>query len=91
MEILKPPEFRQISQIKKAGAELVKSARNPPEIGNQPEIFFARKTTFKSARIVQIWRRKPPSGNAVLFQRVCLSVRLLLEHEKTLFLSCPAR
>jgi hypothetical protein len=43
---------------------LVKYARNPPEIGNLPEILFARQTTFKSARIVEIWLRKPPSGNA---------------------------
>jgi hypothetical protein len=29
---------------------LVKSARNPPEIGSLPEIFFTRQTTFKSAK-----------------------------------------
>jgi hypothetical protein len=39
-------------------SELVKSATNPPEIKNPPEIFFARQTTFKSARIVQIWQKK---------------------------------
>jgi hypothetical protein len=41
---------------------------NPPQIRHKsahlPKIFFARQTTFKSARIVQIWRRKLPSGNA---------------------------
>jgi hypothetical protein len=61
IETQKPPE--SASQIQK-NTKLVKSARNPPEIGSPPEIFFARQTTFKSARIVQIWRRKPPSGNA---------------------------
>jgi hypothetical protein len=52
---------------------LVKSARNPPEIGSPPEIFFACQTTFKSARIFQIWRRKPPSGNAA-FLLVILAI-----------------
>jgi hypothetical protein len=48
-ETPKPPESaRQIHNHTK----LVKSARNPPEIGSPPEIFFARQTTFKSARIV---------------------------------------
>jgi hypothetical protein len=37
---------------KQTHAKLVKSARNPPEIGSHPEIFFARQTTFKSARIL---------------------------------------
>jgi hypothetical protein len=65
-----PPD---LPDKKKVGAELIKSARNPPEIGNPSEIFFARQTnykikiiilTFKSARIVQIWQRKSPSDNA---------------------------
>jgi hypothetical protein len=66
-------EFRQICQTKNkktACVGLVKSARNPAEIRNPPEIFFARQTTFKSAKIVQIWQRKLPSGNAAL----CLSL-----------------
>jgi hypothetical protein len=37
-----------------------KSARN----WEPARIFFARQMTFKSSRIFQIWRRKPPSGNA---------------------------
>jgi hypothetical protein len=59
----KPPES---ARQKQNHTKLVKSARNPPEIRSPPEIFFARQTTFKSARIVQIWRRKPLSGNAGL-------------------------
>jgi hypothetical protein len=56
--------FLQFSDKKNTFAELVKSATNPPEIKNPAEIFFARQTTFKSARIVQIWRKKLPSGSA---------------------------
>jgi hypothetical protein len=63
-ETPKPPES---ARKKQTHAKLVKSARNPPEIGIPPEIIFACQTTFKSARIFQIWRRKPPSGNAVFF------------------------
>jgi hypothetical protein len=46
----KPPET---ARQKQNYTKLVKSARNPPEIGSQPEIFFARQMTFKSARIRQ--------------------------------------
>jgi hypothetical protein len=38
--------------------------------------FFARQMTFKSARILQIRRRKPPSGNAWLFKTGLPSKRL---------------
>jgi hypothetical protein len=44
--------------------EPVQNWSNPPEIGSPPEIFFSRQTTFKSARIFEIWWRKPPFGNA---------------------------
>jgi hypothetical protein len=60
------PKTARSASKKQTHAKLVKSARNPPEIRSPPEIYFARQTTFKSARILQIWRRKPPSGNAVL-------------------------
>jgi hypothetical protein len=60
----KPPESARSARQKQTHTKFVKSARNLPEIGSLPEIFFARQTTFKSARILQIWRRKPPSGNA---------------------------
>jgi hypothetical protein len=63
IETQKSPEFRQICQTKN---KPVQNWSNPPEIGNPPEIKNSRQTTFKSARIVQIWWRKPPSGNAVL-------------------------
>jgi hypothetical protein len=66
LETPKPPESARYARQKQIHAKLVKSARNPPEIGSLPEIIFARQTTFKSARIFQIWRRKPPSGNAGL-------------------------
>jgi hypothetical protein len=62
-ETPKPPES---ARQKQTHAKLVKSARNPPEIGSPPEIFLACQTTFKSARIFQIWRRKPLSGHAVV-------------------------
>jgi hypothetical protein len=61
IETPKPPES---ARQKQNHTKFVNTARNPPEIGSRPEIFFARQTTFKSARIVQIWQRKPPSGNA---------------------------
>jgi hypothetical protein len=57
-----PPESARSARQKQTHTKLVKSARNLPEIGSLPEIFFARQMTFKSARILQIWRRKPPSG-----------------------------
>jgi hypothetical protein len=54
----------RIHQIRQTKTNPCKIGQIPPEIGSPPEIFFARQMTFKSARIVQIWRRKPPSGNA---------------------------
>jgi hypothetical protein len=42
----KPPESARSAKQKKTHTKLVKSARNPPEIGSPPEIFFARQMTF---------------------------------------------
>jgi hypothetical protein len=38
----KTARIHQICQTKQTHAKLVKSARNPPEIGSPPEIIFAR-------------------------------------------------
>jgi hypothetical protein len=81
----KTTRIRQIRQTK-TNAKMIKSARNPSKIGSLPEIFFARQTTFKSARILQIWRRKPQSGNAESFLILiydCLPLYADAEQEAT--------
>jgi hypothetical protein len=78
------PDGRAQGSIGSRSSPIGQIRQNPPEIGNPPEIFFARQTTFKSARIVEIWRRKPPSGNAataalniqgVYFSESCLRLQ----------------
>jgi hypothetical protein len=77
----KPPESSRSARQKQTNTKLVKSARNPPEIWSPQEIFFARQTTFKSARILQILPRNSLSGNAVVNSiSALLRLRLRLRH-----------
>jgi hypothetical protein len=55
--------FARSARQKKVRAELIKFAKNLPEIGTRLEILFARQMIFKSARICFILAEKLIFGN----------------------------
>jgi hypothetical protein len=72
--LLKAPKPPESARQKQTHTKFIKSARNWESARN----LFCPLDDFKSARISQIWRRKPPSGNAVLPLPQCsVSVRVV--------------